>query len=152
MQNTMSQPASSGSESTIFAPSFASGSASAGVRFHTVRSQPLFARRRAISKPMRPVPIQPSFAAFAAVNSTLLGDSFRCGFDHGQHGSHRHRRARLDQDRLEHAARNGGNFSRHFFGLDLKERPGPLPPPAPPLVPVCPPSLLSPLPPHALGS
>src|SRR2546427_5061003 len=61
MQNTMSQPASSGKSSAILAPSLASGSAFARVRFHTVRSQPAFASRRAISKPMRPAPIQPSF-------------------------------------------------------------------------------------------
>src|SRR6266849_6112785 len=72
MQNTMSQPARSGRESAIFAPSFASGSAFAGVRFQTAMSQPDFASRRAISKPMRPAPIQPSLAAFAAINSALL--------------------------------------------------------------------------------
>src|SRR6267378_3342822 len=101
MQNTMSQPESSGSESTIFAPSFASGSAFARVRFHTVVSQPDFASRRAISKPMRPVPIQPSFAPLAAVNSALLGGSFRRGLDHREHRAHRHRSTRFDQDRLE---------------------------------------------------
>src|SRR5438445_705371 len=72
MQNTMSQPARSVRESAIFAPSFASGSAFAGVRFQTAMSQPDFASRRAISKPMRPAPIQPSLAAFAAINSALL--------------------------------------------------------------------------------
>src|SRR5712692_2816374 len=123
MQNTMSQPASSGSESTIFAPSLASGSAFARVRFHTVRSQPPFASRRAISKPMRPVPIQPSFAlsAFAEINS-ILPNSFRSGLDHREHGSHGHRGSRLDQDRLEHSAYNGGNFSRDLVGLDLEKR------------------------------
>src|SRR5712691_7715236 len=123
MQNTMSQPASSGSESTIFVRSFASGSAFARVRFHTLRSQPPFARRRAISKPMRPVPIQPSFAlsVFAEINS-IPPNSFRSGLDHREHGSHRHRGARLDQNRLEHAARNGGNFSRHLVGFDVEER------------------------------
>src|SRR5256885_10109090 len=60
MQKTMSRPASSPSESTILAPYLASGSALARVRFHTAMSQPPFARRPAISKPMRPVPIQPS--------------------------------------------------------------------------------------------
>src|SRR5215831_18965201 len=59
MQNTMSQPARSLRLSTIFAPSFASGSAFARVRFHTAMSQPPFARRFAISNPMRPAPIQP---------------------------------------------------------------------------------------------
>src|SRR6266853_1965826 len=120
MQNTTSQPVSSGSESTIFAPSFASGSAFARVRFHTVRSQPPFARRRAISKPMRPVPIQPSFAALAAVNSALLGSSFRRGLDHGEYRSHRHGRAGLDQDRLEHAASNRGNLGGYLVGLDVE--------------------------------
>src|SRR3954464_1823247 len=43
MTKTMSQPASSGSVETIFAPSFASGSALARVRFHTLRSQPALA-------------------------------------------------------------------------------------------------------------
>src|SRR3954463_9620155 len=40
MTKTMSQPASSGSVETIFAPSFASGSALARVRFQTLMSQP----------------------------------------------------------------------------------------------------------------
>src|SRR5258708_398152 len=79
MQNTMSQPASSGKPSAILAPSLASGSAFARVRFHTVMSQPVFASRRAISKPIRPAPIQPSFTTFAAVNSTLLADYFGAG-------------------------------------------------------------------------
>src|SRR5439155_24964292 len=122
MQNTMSQPASSGSEATIFAPSFASGSAFARVRFHTVRSQPPFARRRAISKPMRPVPIQPSLAALAAVNSALLGRSFRRGLDHGEHRPDGHRRARRDQNRLEHAARNRWNLGGHIVGLYVEQR------------------------------
>src|SRR6266850_5702359 len=60
MQKTMSRPASSPSESTTLAPYFASGSALARVRFQTAMSQPPFASRPAISKPMRPVPIQPS--------------------------------------------------------------------------------------------
>src|SRR2546426_12260229 len=122
MQNTMSQPASSGSESTISAPSFASGSVFARVRFHTVRSQPAFARRRAISKPILPVPIQPSFAALAAVISALLGSSFGRGFDHREHRAYRHRGARFDQDRLEHTACNRGNLGGHLVGLDLEER------------------------------
>src|SRR5258707_3259285 len=79
MQNTMSQPASSGKPSAILAPSLASGSAFARVRFHTVMSQPPFASRRAISNPMRPAPSQPSFTTFAAVNSTLLGNYFGAG-------------------------------------------------------------------------
>src|SRR5712671_4163600 len=79
MQNTMSQPASSGRPSAILAPSLASGSAFARVRFHTVMSQPAFASRRAISNPMRPAPIQPSFTTFAAVNSTLLENYFGVG-------------------------------------------------------------------------
>src|SRR6266705_481561 len=121
MQKTMSQPASSGRLLTIFAPSFASGSAFARVRFHTVRSQPPFARRRAISKPIRPLPIQPSFAALAAVKSALLGSSFRRGLDNGEHRSHRHRRARLDEDRLEQAACNRRNLGGHLVGLDVEE-------------------------------
>src|SRR5262245_51763622 len=64
MQNTMSQPARSLRLSTTFAPSFASGSALARVRFHTAMSQPPLARRFAISKPMRPAPIQPIFLPF----------------------------------------------------------------------------------------
>src|SRR6266516_7881521 len=122
MQNTMSQPARSGSESTIFAPSFASGSAFARVRFHTVSSQPPFARRRAISKPMRPVPIQPSFAALAAVISALLGNSFRRGLDHGEHRPDGYRRTRRNQNRLEHTARNRGNLGGHLVGLDVEQR------------------------------
>src|SRR5438105_5570000 len=74
MQNTMSRRASSGSVSTTFAPYLASGSALARVRFQTAMSQPPFARRAAISKPMRPVPIQPSF------NSVRVGNrEFLCG-------------------------------------------------------------------------
>src|SRR5258708_21428312 len=139
MQNTTSQPVSSGSESTILAPSFASGSAFPRVRFHTARSHPPFARRRAISKPMRPVPIQPSFAlsAFAEINSILLQNSFRSGLDHREHGSHRHGGARLDQDRLEHTACDGGNLGRHLVRLDLEERLFRLLPPAYLLVPRC---------------
>ncbi len=72
MQNTMSQAASCVRLSTIFAPSWASGSALARVRFHTAISQPPFARRRAISKPMRPAPIQPIFAFLPELNSSLL--------------------------------------------------------------------------------
>src|SRR3954468_23251677 len=72
MTKTMSQPASSTSVETIFAPSFASGSALARVRFQTWVSQPACARRCAISKPMRPVPIQPIFGCFAAFKSVLL--------------------------------------------------------------------------------
>src|SRR5262252_440346 len=64
MQNTMSQPARSLRLSTIFAPSFASGSAFARVRFHTAMSHPPFARRFAISNPMRPAPIQPILLPF----------------------------------------------------------------------------------------
>src|SRR5579864_961217 len=104
MQKTMSQPASCGSVSTTFAPSLASGSAFARVRFHTEMSLPALARRRAISKPMRPAPIQPSFALFAVVTSVLLGISLRRGLDHREHRAHGNRGARLDQDRLEHAA------------------------------------------------
>src|SRR6266571_4140435 len=121
MQKTMSQPASSGRLLTIFAPSFASGSAFARVRFHTVRSQPPFARRRAISKPMRPVPIQASFAALAAVTSALLGDSFRRGLDHREHRADRHRSARLDEDRLEHSACDSRNLRSYLVGLDLEK-------------------------------
>src|SRR5438445_747458 len=51
---------SSPSEATTLAPDFAAGSALARVRFQTAMSQPPFASRPAISKPMRPVPIQPS--------------------------------------------------------------------------------------------
>ncbi|MNC87013.1 hypothetical protein D3C83_27070 [compost metagenome] len=47
--NTMSQPARSASESTTFAPDFASGSAFARVRFHTEMSHPAFASRSAIA-------------------------------------------------------------------------------------------------------
>src|SRR6266853_6152991 len=69
MQNTMSQPARSFRPSTIFAPSLARGSALARVRSHTAMSQPPLARRRAISKPMRPAPIQPIFAFLPELNS-----------------------------------------------------------------------------------
>src|SRR5437763_1870353 len=72
MQKTMSRRASSASASTIFAPYFASGSALARVRFHTAMSQPPFARRAAISKPMRPVPIQPSFSSVGVGNREFL--------------------------------------------------------------------------------
>src|SRR6267143_5884789 len=72
MQKTMSRRASSASESTIFAPYFASGSALARVRFQTAMSHPPFARRAAISKPMRPVPIQPSFSSVGVGNRKFL--------------------------------------------------------------------------------
>jgi hypothetical protein len=49
MQNTMSRDASSGSAAATFAPSFASGSALARVRFQTRTSAPPLARRAAIS-------------------------------------------------------------------------------------------------------
>ena len=49
MQNTMSQTASSGSATAIFAPCSASGSAFERVRFHTVRSARAFASRSAIA-------------------------------------------------------------------------------------------------------
>src|SRR2546428_4615267 len=73
MQKTMSRPASSPSESTILAPYLASGSALARVRFHTAMSQPAFARRPAISKPMRPVPIQPSLLVGVGNRELLSG-------------------------------------------------------------------------------
>src|SRR5205814_7635510 len=72
MQKTMSRRASSASASTIFAPYLASGSAFARVRFQTAMSQPPFARRAAISKPMRPVPIQPSFSSVGVGNRGFL--------------------------------------------------------------------------------
>src|SRR5215471_13996672 len=71
MQNTMSHPARSFRRSTTLAPSLASGSAFARVRFHTAMSQPPFARRFAISKPMRPAPIQPILLPFV-LNRFLL--------------------------------------------------------------------------------
>ena len=74
MQNTMSQPASSVRWLAIFAPSFASGSALARVRFHTVMSQPAFASRCAISNPMRPAPIQPSFSFSWSSKKFLVAD------------------------------------------------------------------------------
>jgi len=61
--NTMSHAARSVSCAAILAPRSTSGSAFARVRFHTVRSAPLCARRSAIAKPMRPIPIHPSFIA-----------------------------------------------------------------------------------------
>src|SRR2546425_1963786 len=73
MQNTMSRVASSPSESTTLAPYFASGSALYRVRFHTAMSQPPFARRPAISKPMRPVPIQPSLLVGVGNRELLSG-------------------------------------------------------------------------------
>src|SRR5712692_10899209 len=73
MQNTMSRPASSPSVSTTLAPYLASGSALARVRFHTAMSQPPFARRPAISKPMRPVPIQPSLLVGVGNRELLCG-------------------------------------------------------------------------------
>src|SRR5919197_6198668 len=72
MQNTMSRRASSASVSTSFAPYLASGSALARVRFQTAMSQPPFASRAAISKPMRPVPIQPSLSSVGVGNRELL--------------------------------------------------------------------------------
>src|SRR5438270_8831442 len=72
MQNTMSREASCGSVSTTFAPYLASGSALARVRFQTAMSQPPFARRAAISKPMRPVPIQPSLSSVGVGNREFL--------------------------------------------------------------------------------
>src|SRR3989442_8954665 len=60
-------------ESTTLAPYFASGSALARVRFHTAMSQPPFARRPAISKPMRPVPIQPSLLVGVGNGELLSG-------------------------------------------------------------------------------
>src|SRR6266850_4060611 len=71
---------------------------------------------------MRPAPIQASFTTFAAVNSTLPWELFRRELDHREDRAYRHRGARLDQDRLEHAACNGGNFSRHLVGFDLEKR------------------------------
>src|SRR5207249_1370482 len=75
MQNTMSHAASSGSFSAILAPCFESGCALAGVRFHTVRSAPACASRAAISKPMRPVPIQPMRAGAPAAGLIALADA-----------------------------------------------------------------------------
>ena len=49
MQNTISQPASSGSDAATFAPRAASGSALERVRFQTVRSAPDLASRSAIA-------------------------------------------------------------------------------------------------------
>ena len=49
MTKTMSQAASSTSESATFAPAAASGSALARVRFQTVRSAPPLASRSAIA-------------------------------------------------------------------------------------------------------
>src|SRR5882672_8086954 len=71
---------------------------------------------------MRPAPIQASFTTFAAVNSTLPWELFRRELDHREDRAYRHRGARLDQDRLEHAACNGGNLSRHLVGFDLEKR------------------------------
>ncbi len=62
--NTMSRPASSAAESTIFAPAAASGSALAFVRLCTATSQPAASSRRTSSEPIRPVPSQPSLRSF----------------------------------------------------------------------------------------
>src|SRR5205085_11576252 len=72
MQKTMSREASSASVLTTFAPYLPSGSALACVRFQTAMSQPPLARRAAISKPMRPVPIQPSFSSVGVGNRKFL--------------------------------------------------------------------------------
>src|SRR5438309_5008732 len=72
MQKTISRRARSAIESTIFAPYFPSGSALARVRFQTAMSQSPFARRAAISNPMRPVPIQPSFNSVRVGNREFL--------------------------------------------------------------------------------
>src|SRR5690242_14641018 len=121
MQKTMSHPARSGIELTIFAPSFASGSAFERVRFHTAMSQPPLARRLAMSKPMRPAPIQPIFAFLPALNSRLLR-SFRRRLDDREHRAHGDGRPRLDQDGLQHAVRDGGNFGGDLVGFHVEER------------------------------
>ena len=59
MQNTTSQLASSASVPATLAPYSTSGSALARVRFQIVTAFPDCARRFAISKPIRPAPIQP---------------------------------------------------------------------------------------------
>src|SRR5438477_3091404 len=118
MQNTMSRPASSPSWSAILAPYLPSGSALARVRFHTAMSQPPFARRPAISKPMRPVPIQPSLLVGIGNRELLCGikgddggalrreDHFlfdargRDAVGRGAVGLHREHHARLQLDRL----------------------------------------------------
>src|SRR6202167_5371508 len=79
---TMSQEARSDGLAAILAPDFASGSALARVRLKAVKSQPALARRSAIGKPMRPVPIQPILCRFrsAALSRLVLpGMPIRAG-------------------------------------------------------------------------
>src|SRR5690349_6342059 len=64
MTNTISREASSGSLSATSAPYFFSGSAFSFVRFQARTSAPPLARSAAISKPMRPAPIQPTVGNF----------------------------------------------------------------------------------------
>ena len=63
MQNTTSQPASSASVDATVAPYGTSGSALARVRFQIFTALPDCASRFAISKPIRPAPIQPMLIA-----------------------------------------------------------------------------------------
>ena len=59
MAKSTSTDARSDGLSTMVAPSAASGSALAFVRFHTLIARPDFSSRSAMAKPMRPIPIQP---------------------------------------------------------------------------------------------
>src|SRR5690349_4997917 len=76
MQKTISRDARSVSRSATVAPYFSSGSAFSRVRFQMSTSAPPLARRAAISKPMRPAPIQPTVGNFFLVgirDRQLLG-------------------------------------------------------------------------------
>src|SRR5258706_1934802 len=73
MQKTMSHPASWERSVATRAPCFARGSAFERVRFHARTSAPPWARCAAISKPVRPVPIQPILSVGVGNGELLRG-------------------------------------------------------------------------------